>query len=372
MKKIQEVHNLKERKVLVRVDFNVPLSKEGNVDKDSAFRIEKSLETLKYLKDAGAKVIVVSHIGRDKKETLKPVADYLNTIIPTKFIPTLDPEAVLGIISQMLPGDVVLLENLRQNPGEEKNDLKFANFLANLGDMFVNEAFACSHRDHASIVSVPLYLESYAGFWFQKEVENLGKFLNKPEAPFVFVLGGAKFETKVDLIDKFENIADQIFIGGALANNFFKEIGFEVGKSLVDKNENVRRFFHKSNISIPFDVRVAPGVHKALGKIDKEDTIVDVGEETVAEWGNVISNAKTVLWNGPLGLYEDGYDAGSIELLKKISESNVFSVIGGGDTVKLIQKQGLEDKISFISTAGGAMLEYLAKGTLPGIEALGV
>jgi phosphoglycerate kinase len=368
MKKIQDVHNLKERKVVVRVDFNVPLGKNKGVDSDSAFRIEKSLETINFLKNAGAKVIIISHIGRDKKETLKPIADYVNNIVPLKFIPTLDPESVLSIINQMVPSDVVMLENLRQNSGEESNDLKFANFLANLGDMFVNEAFACSHRSHASIVGVPMYMESYAGFWFQKEVENLSKFLQKPETPFVFILGGAKFETKINLIEKFETIATQIFIGGALANNFFKEIGFEVGKSLIDPKENVRRFFHKERISIPFDVRVEPGEEKELGKISKDDTIIDIGEETAREWAQVIMGAKTVLWNGPLGRGE--HDSGSRTLLEAMTTSKAFSVVGGGDTVQLVRRMGVEDKISFVSTAGGAMLEYLAKGTLPGIEAL--
>lgn len=370
MRLLQEVKNIKERHVLVRVDFNVPLGEDKTVGEDENWRILKSLETINYLKGEGAKVILISHIGRDKKETLKPVAEYLQQFVPVKFIPTLDPDDVTGIVANMEIGEVVLLENLRQNSGEEKNDQKFCEFLVSLADMYVNEAFPVSHRAHASIVGIPLYLPSYAGLWFQKEVENLSKFLQKPESPFLFILGGSKFDTKIKLIKKFETIADHIFIGGALANNFFKKIGFEVGKSLVDKEAEVGEFFNREDISIPFDVTVKPGVTKDFAELKKSDMIVDIGPNTLEELKNKIQGAKTVLWNGPLGLYEEGYDHSSREILQTISTGKAFSVVGGGDTVKLVEELKLQDKISFVSTGGGAMLQFLADGTLPGIEAL--
>lgn len=370
IRNIREVTNLRERKVLVRVDFNVPLGKDGVVDQSEDWRIQKSLETLQYLQKSGAKTIIISHIGRDKKETLKPVADYLQKFIKVNFVPGWDHDTIRAIVLDMMPGDVVLLENLRQNEGEEKNDERFASFLASLADLYVNEAFAVSHRTHASIVAVPDYLQSYAGFWFQKEIDNLRKVIESPEKPFLFILGGAKFETKIDLIKKFETIADQIFIGGALANNFFQAIGLHIGKSLVDKNSHVQEFLRKDNIKIPFDALIKGGEIKELTNIQEEDVIVDAGPDTIAELVKNIPTFKTILWNGPLGLYEEGYADGSKKILNAIVESGAISIIGGGDTVNLVKQSGVENKISFVSTGGGAMLEFLAKGTMVGIEAL--
>lgn len=369
MRIIDQVLNLKERTALVRVDFNVPLGKDGVVDKSESYRIEAALPTIKHLQKSGAKTILISHIGRDKRDSLRPVADHLAELLDVTFVPTWDREEVAGIVANTQPGEVLLLENLRQNPEEEKNDPEFAKWLASLADLYVNEAFAVCHRPHASVVGVPLYLPSYAGFWLKKEVENLNKLLHNQARPFALVLGGAKFETKLPLIKKFEHLADEILIGGALANNFFKTIGFEIGKSLVDKDAHVTEFFHKDNIKIPFDVVVKTGP-KDLAKIEKADVIVDLGPGTQAEWANILKASKTILWNGPLGLYEEGFDVGSKALIKAVADSGAFSVIGGGDTTKLVRDLNLSDKISFISTGGGAMLEYLAKGTLPGIALL--
>lgn len=371
IKNLQEVLNLKDRRVLVRVDFNVPIGKDGLVDATEAFRIDKSLETIRHLSGMGAKTILISHIGRDKKETLYPVAQYLKNILPVRFIATWEHEAIKGAISNMSAGDIILLENLRQNPGEEENDPKFASFLSTLADMYVNDAFAVSHRAHASVVGVTEYMTAYAGLWLQKEVSNLTRILHEPAHPFLFILGGAKFDTKISLIRKFEGIADEIFIGGALANNFFKRLGMEIGKSLVDDTVDTTEFFHKDHISVPFDVVVKPGNRNLeLPAIGKDDTIVDIGTETLAELQKKIWDAKTILWNGPLGLYEEGFDSSSKEILKTIGDSKAFSIIGGGDTVKLVQDLDLVDKLSFVSTGGGAMLEFLGGETLPGIKAL--
>jgi len=369
MQKIQQVLNLKGRTALVRVDFNVPVGLDGKVDQTESFRIESALETLKFLQDAGAKTIVVSHIGRDKKESLKPVYEYLKVFLNINFVSTWDKVDLEGVVNNLQEGEMILLENIRQNIGEEKNDPEFSNWLASLADLYVNEAFAVSHRKHASVVGVPLYLPSYAGFWLQKEVENLNKVMESPEKPFLFILGGAKFDTKIPLLRKFEKKADEILIGGALANNFFKTIGFEIGKSLVDDKASVTEFFNKENIKIPFDVVIKTGP-KDLAELKKDDMIVDLGPNTSKEWIESIKSSKTILLNGPLGFYEEGFDKASKEILKAIADSGAFSVVGGGDTVKLINDLKLREKFSFISTGGGAMLDYLSNGSLPGIEML--
>ncbi len=371
IKNLQEVKNLKDRRVLLRVDFNVPLGEDGAVDQSESFRIIKSLETIKYLRDSGAKTVIISHIGRKKDESLYPVAQYLQNLLPVRFIATWDHEAVVAATENMSAGDVILLENLRQNSGEEDNDEKFAGFLSTLVDMYVNDAFAVCHREHASVSKITEYLQAYAGFGLQKEIANLSKVMNEPAHPFLFIMGGAKFDTKIDLIRKFEGVADEIFIGGALANNFFKRLGMETGKSLIDESVDTTEFFHKDHISVPFDVVVKPGNRNViLAEVSKEDSIVDIGNETLAELQKKIANAKTVLWNGPLGLYEEGYDKASKEILKTIAGSDVFSVIGGGDTVKLVMDLQIEEKLSFVSCGGGAMLEFLAGGDMPGIKAL--
>ena len=369
MRFIQEIQNLKGRTALLRVDFNVPVGADGVIGSNEDFRIQKSLETINYLIKHGAKVVLVSHIGRDKNATLKPVAERLNKFIPVKFIPELFSDDIHGIVENLLEGEVLMLENLRSHEGEEKNTEEFSAYLASLADFYVNEAFSVSHRNHASIVGVTKFLPSYVGVWFQKEIQNLDKIIN-PDKPFYFILGGAKFETKVPLIEKFSKIADSVFIGGALANNFMKKIGFETGKSLLDESIDVSTFFNKENLKIPFDVIVKTGEVKSPNGLSKEDIIVDMGPDTLDDVKNSIKNAKTILWNGPLGLYEEGFDKSSKEILKTISETGAFSVVGGGDTVKLVQEMGLMEKITFVSTGGGAMLDYLSNGTLPGLDAV--
>jgi 3-phosphoglycerate kinase len=369
MKSILEIQNLRGRTAVVRVDYNIPIGEDGVVDSFEAVRIEKSIDTIKHLSKLGAKVVLISHIGSDGKQSLKPVAEYLNKFIEVNFVPVLYGEEVLSIVENLNDGQVIMLENLRSDPGEESNSKEFSAYLASLGDFYVNEAFSVSHRSHASVVGVTKFLPSYAGLWFLKEIENLKK-LDNPEKPFLFILGGAKFVTKVPLLDKFVSLADSIFIGGALANNFLKKIGFEIGKSSFDGSVDVSVFFDKPNIKIPFDVMVSSGQNLAPNSLSKEDSIVDIGDETLEDLKDNIKSAKTILWNGPLGFYEKGFDKSSKEILKAISESSAFSVIGGGDTVKLLQEMGIYEKISFVSTGGGAMLDFLANGSLPGIDAL--
>ncbi|MFA6397434.1 MAG: phosphoglycerate kinase [Candidatus Paceibacterota bacterium] len=371
MNSIKKANNLKGKKIIVRVDFNVPL-KNGKVFDD--FRIRKSLPTIEFLKSKGAKIILISHIGDDGSQSLKPVADYLNKIIPTVFIPTSLGDNVNDEVAKMKNNSVFLLENLRKHEGEKKDDVSFARGISRLGDIYVNEAFSSSHRNHASIDSITKFLPSYMGLNFEEEIHHLEALFKKPEHPFLFILGGAKFETKMPLIKKYVKIADYIFIGGAIANNFFKEQGFEIGTSSFDnKNFGLRSLIKNSKIILPVDVLVTDGKKVSTRKVDKvfhDEKIVDVGEETIKILESYITKSKLVLWNGPLGVYEEGFDKATSELIKFLVKTDAKTIIGGGDTVTTISKLKIENKINFVSTGGGAMIDYLSKGTLPGIRAL--
>lgn len=369
MRSILEVQNLRGRTALVRVDFNVPLVSDGTVLSTESWRIEKSITTIKHLSKLGAKVVLISHIGRDAKTSLAPIVPLLEKYVPVRFVSDLYSEDVQNIVENLVDGEVILLENLRSHTGEEENSQEFAAYLARLADLYVNEAFSASHREHASIVGVPQFLPSYAGIWFLEEVKNLQK-LEHAEKPFVCIIGGAKFETKLPVLEKFSKLADLVFVGGALANNFFKKIGFEMGKSLLDPSVDVSSFFDNEHIKIPFDVIVENGEVRAPNQVGKEEVVVDMGPETVDYLVETIRSAKTVLWNGPLGLYEKGFDKTSQALLSALATGERFSVVGGGDTVTLVQKMGIQERLSFVSTGGGAMLVFLAEGTLPGIQAL--
>jgi len=329
MKSILEAGDLKGKKVLVRVDWNVPIE-DGKVVDD--FRIKKSLPTLEYLKGAGAKVVIATHLEPEDTDT--------------------------KLLQTYVPKGMKLLENLRTNPGEESNSKEFAEKLASKINIYVNEAFSVSHRRHASIVGVPLYLPSYIGLQFALEIKELSKAFY-PKKPFLLILGGAKFDTKLPLLKKFIHIADYIFVGGALANNFFKEQGVDIGHSLASEgNFGLKELLNTGKIILPEDT------------IIKDGKILDAGPRTMENLKSIISASKLVLWNGPLGGYENGYKVATLALAKIISESSCESIIGGGDTIASIKELDLFDKFSFVSTGGGAMLDFLATGTLPGIEAL--
>lgn len=327
LKSILEAGNLKGKRVLVRVDWNVPMENGKMIDD---FRIKKSLPTLEYLKNAGAKVIIATHL--EPKGT--PVA----------------------LLKMYVPKGMELLENLRDNPGEESNSKEFAKELASKVDIYVNEAFSVSHREHASIVRLPKLLPAFIGLQFALEIKELSKAFY-PKKPFLFILGGAKFDTKLPLLKKFIHIADHIFVGGALANNFFKEQGVDVGNSLVKEGDfGLKALLKTGKIILPEDT------------IIKDGKILDAGPRTIENLKPIISASKLVLWNGPLGGYENGYKVATLALAKTISEFSSESIIGGGDTLAAIKELDLFDKFSFVSTGGGAMLEFLATGTLPGIE----
>jgi len=367
-KLITKVKSLKGKRVLLRLDFNVPINEAGEIEE--TFRIDSIIPTIQYFVDKEAKVIIVSHIGSDGKQSLAPIDTYLSKRFNTAFFPDLDN---LFHIENLKNGEVGILENIRRADGEMTNNPKIAKELANLADIYVNEAFSVSHREQSSIVGIPKYLPSYIGPLFLKEYENLAQaFL--PKHPFLFILGGIKFQTKIPLIKNFIKKADQIFVGGALSNSFYKKLGYEIGKSLADSDlSSMTEFLQAKNVFLPLDV--VTEVHgdvfvRQPEKVKSKETIVDVGPDTVDKLKKQIKEAKFILWNGPLGNFEKGFNRGTLEIARAIASSHALSIVGGGDTVSAISDLKLEKEFGFVSTAGGAMLDFLANGTLPGIEAI--
>jgi len=368
-RKIEDEKNLRAKRVLLRLDLNVPIV-AGDVRDD--FRIQRSLATIRFLRGAGAKVIIISHLESTETNSLGRIAVYLQKFIELKAFVS-DIEDAKAVVATMEEGDIIMLENLRLHAGEKENSPLFATKLAALADIYVNDAFAVCHREHASVVSVPRLIPSFAGLLLTQEIEQLSKAFS-PEHPFLFVLGGAKFDTKLPLIEKFLNIADYVFIGGALANDIFKEKGYEVGRSMVSKSHgNLNHIESNPKLIIPTDVVVTnfeAREVKGADALGPEDKILDAGPKTLGGLSDILSDVQFVLWNGPLGDYEHGFGEGTEGLAKALIERGVPTIIGGGDTIGAVSKLGLLDKFSFVSTGGGAMLQFLADGTLPGIEAL--
>jgi phosphoglycerate kinase len=372
MKSIKDIESLSGKKVLLRVDFNVPLA-NGKVVDD--FRIKKAIPTIEYLHKKGASIILLAHLG-EGEASLKPVADRLKKFVPNlNFITTsIFADETEDALNAIKKGEIIMLENLRHEPGEVKNAPSFARALSRFGDVYVNDAFSVSHRTHASIIGITKYLPGYAGFQLEEEVKNLSLAF-KPTHPFLFILGGAKFETKIPLVKKFLRDADNVFISGALANDFFRARGYEVGVSLVDDEADfqIPSLMKHKNLLLPSDVEVIKGKKHRFTKPDDvmpDENIVDIGPKSIETLKALIEKAAFILWNGPLGKYETGFGGSTEEVLKMVSKSKAHSVIGGGDTVALISKLKLEGKLGFVSTGGGATLDFLAKGTLPGIKVL--
>lgn len=372
MKSIKDLKNLSGKKVILRADFNVPIENGKIVDD---FRIKKVVPTISFLQKKGARVVIISHLGDEGKESLLPVAQRLKKYIKeVDFVGTpIFSDETENKINSMKKGEIVLLENLRRESGEKKNSPSFARALSRYGEIYINDAFSVSHREHASVVGITKYLPGYAGLQLETEVENLSKVFN-PAHPFLFILGGAKFETKIPLIKKFLRSADSIFIGGAIANDFFKAKGCEVGASLVgNSNFQIPVFIKSKNLILPVDVEVTKNSKNRFtdpSEVQPDECIVDVGPKTIEKLKELVNKAEFILWNGPLGKYENGFGGGTEELLKIISKSKAMSVIGGGDTTALISKLKIESKIGFVSTGGGATLDFLSKGSLPGIRVL--
>ena len=377
MQTLNDIKILENVKVLLRVDFNVPVE-NGKVVDD--FRIRKTLPTIHLLQEKKAKIILIAHIEGNEKgsnPSLAPVVEHLKTLgLSCTFVTNY--RNANATIESMQPGDVIMLENLRLNEGEKKNDKQFAKELASLADIYVNDAFSVSHRAHASIVAVTEYIPSYAGPLLAHEVEELSRAF-KPKRPFLFVLGGAKFETKVPLIEKFIETADMVFIGGALAHNFFKEKGYNIGQSLVSAQDfNLKRFFGNLKLLLPIDVSVikekgqTPEQAAAVDAtaVTDSENIMDAGPRTLEMLKEKIASAEQILWNGPIGAYEAGFKQPTIEMAKAIASSKAYTIVGGGDTLATIAELNNEDQYSFVSTGGGAMLDFLAMGTIAGVDAL--
>lgn len=370
LKDIRKVSDLKGKRVLLRSTLNAPIE-GGKILND--YRLRRSLETINFLRESGAKVILAGHIGKDDSMSLSHVYRYFKTIIPVSFTDEVLGEKTDTKIKQMHDGDIVLLENLRKHKGELTNDDRFAEELASLAEIYVNDAFSASHRRHASIIGLPKYLPSYIGILFAEEVKELSKALN-PISSSLCILGGVKFSTKESLIKKIVDIYDRVFISGALAHDFFKVHGFNVGKSLTSNNGvDIRELALNKKIAIPSDVTVENKNGVFVKKPDEvldDDNIVDAGPETMRILKRLVQESKFILWNGPLGEYERGFIKQTEILARAIAESSAKTLVGGGDTIAAIEHLCLEDKFSFISTGGGAMLQFLLDGTLVGIEAL--
>lgn len=361
------------RRVLVRAGLDVPLDPQGEVS--DTFRIMQAAKTLRFLSQAGAKTIVLSHIGRDPKETNEPVARALQSQLHVVYMPDLLGVAATQAVASMKNGEVLLLENLRRDEREAANDDVFAQELSRLGDMYVDDAFSVAHRPHASIVGIPKYLPSYAGILMHDEVELLTKARN-PEHPSFAILGGAKFETKSPLITVLLGTYNNLFVTGALANDVFKAQGMPVGESLISKVLPDQSVLMHPHVVFPVDVTVERHDKQVLVKLPRDvsadEKIVDIGPDSVATIAPFIAAAKFILWNGPTGLYEEGFISYTHSIAELIAKSGASAVIGGGDTIAAIQEAGITFGPNvFLSTGGGAMLEFLLQGTLPGIEALG-
>lgn len=391
IKKLEDF-NFNGKTVLVRVDFNVPI-KDGKVKGDD--RIKKSLPTIKYIKEQGGKIILMSHLGRPKGKynkdlSLRPVAQRLSEILGEDIL-FIDEKEVVNKevkdkVKNLKNAEIALLENLRFRPEEEKNEESFSKDLASLADIYVNGAFGTAHRAHASNVGVSKFLPSAAGFLLEKEIKYLKESLENPKRPFVAILGGAKVSDKINLIKNLLDKIDSIVIVGAMANTFIKSMGKEVGKSLVedDKLDLAHQIIDQAskkgvNLILPEDFIEAREISDdAKGQvvdassIDKDKMVLDIGPNSLKKIKMVLKDAKTIVWNGPAGVFEvDEFSKGTVGIAKILADSDALTIVGGGDSVAAVEKAGVEDKISHISTGGGASLELLEGKVLPAIKALG-
>lgn len=382
MRILTDIPELENVPVLVRAALNVPVLNDA-VAND--YRLRRALPTIRALTERGARVVLIGHIGEASTETLLPVAEALQKLLPNvSFFGESVGQGARTAVRDLLPGHVLVLENLRRHVGEKNNDPAFAKELAQLGDVFVQDSFDTCHRAHASMVGVPQLLPSYAGLLLAEEVTELSK-ARTPEHPSLAVIGGAKFGTKEPVFRALLSAYDHVFVGGALANDFLVVRGYSVGGSLVSgvSEETLRELVANPKLIMPIDVRVLRSDERddlaayersrlvpLTEGVAAEDMILDQGPATDVILSEIVQSARTVLWNGPLGNYENGFMDGTRALARVIAHTKTHSVVGGGDTVAAIEELGLLSRFSFVSTGGGAMLDFLAYGTLPGIDAL--
>lgn len=378
------------KKVLVRVDFNVPLNDKGEITDDT--RITASLPTIQYLLEQKAAVILMAHLGRPKGQvkpelSLAPVAKHLGKLLGKKilFAPDCVGEAAQAAASKLKPGHILLLENLRFHKEEEKNDMEFAEKLASLADLYVNDGFGVSHRAHASVEGVTHFLPAAAGFLLEKEIQYVGQAVTNPLHPFVAIIGGAKVSDKIGVISNLLDKVDTLLIGGGMANTFLAAQGYKMGKSLVeeDKLDLAKELLAKAkknkvNMLLPTDLVMAAAfapdaehVTEKVKNLNQAYMALDIGAETSKAYAEALADAKMIVWNGPMGVFEmDAFCKGTEALAKAVAKSRATSIVGGGDSVAAIEKLGLAKRITHISTGGGASLEYLEGKVLPGVAAL--
>lgn len=368
MRSIEELGNLKGVRVFVRADLNVPLQ-DGAVADPS--RIDAVLDSLGFLLARGARVVIGSHMS-DALGSLAPVFASLRQKIPVSFVDDVAGPAAHAAANALKDGQALLLQNLRRNKGEEKNDWQFAKELASLADLYVNDAFPASHRMHASIVSLPEFLPSYAGFRFLTEVKGLTPAL-APESPSLAIIGGAKLVTKIALLTALLPKYDHLFVGGALASDFFAAKGYETGRSLVSGTKDATSLASDPKIILPQRVIVENAAgrdEKTDADVGKADSILDIAPSSIESLRPLIESAHSILWNGPMGNFERGFVEGTGTLARLVADAPGRTIVGGGDTLDFINHLNLRGRFTFVSTAGGAMLDFLAHGTLPGIRAL--
>jgi len=376
-----EVKKIAGRDIFLRVDFNAPI-KDGKIRDES--KIISALPTIRFLLRYKCRIILGTHLGNPagkkvKNLSVRPLAARLNQLLGSnkvKFVNEITENIVQKEFEKIKPGQILFLENLRFNKGEEANDKKFACALAKMAEAYVNEAFSVSHRAHASISAIRKFLPAYAGILLEKEIANLDRIKN-PIKPLVILMGGAKIKTKINLIKNLKEKASKILIGGALANNFFKAMGLEIGKSLFDKESVViaKKLLKNKKIVLPLDVTVSAkrgAMVRIIGEVEKEDTIFDIGPKTISLYAKIIKEAKTIVWNGPVGAFEKPhFQCGTMALGQVIaarSRGKTFGVVGGGETLEALKMTKMENYVDWISTGGGAMLAYLGGEKMPGLS----